>query len=371
MKFAILKLMKNRLLLLWVLILCKALPAQMNSGVKFDKLIHDFGKVTEEDEQVYANFTFRNVSSMPVYIRKVETSCGCTDKDYTKDTIMPGDTGYVTAIYGTRGRVGVFHKNIYVYFNESEYYQSLEIRGNVVQEANFARKPTKFSTLYANLAFDESVAFIKEITKYEKKQAKISAYNYSGYSIKIYGIKEKPDFVEVDLGDSMLDIDDSITFTFKVDGSKIPQLGTAYSRIIIITDDPKGEEKYLYLNTTLKEDFSKMSPKERKKAPKIVMDKPGPLNMGTHHAGEKFKEVIKITNNGKTDLILREIKPSCSCITFAIASKVIKPGETVSLTITVDSVNQTIADLTKYLTIHTNDPDHPEVKIKLTMTIIN
>ena len=371
MKFVILKMMKNRLLFLWVLLFCKALPAQMNSGIKFDKLIHDFGKVKEDDEQVYATFTFRNVSTIPVYIRKVETSCGCTDKDYTKDTLMPGDTGYVTAIYGTRGRVGLFHKNIYVYFNESEFYQSLEIRGNVVQEPNLARRPAQFSTLYANLAFDESVAVVREITKSEKKQARMRAYNYSGYAIRIYGIKEKPDFVEVDLGDSMLDIDDSITFTFKVDGSKIPQFGTSYSRIIIITDDPKGEEKYLYLNTTLKEDFSKMSAKERRNAPRLEIDNPGPLNMGTHHAGEKFKEVVRITNTGKTDLVLREIKPSCSCITFAIATKVIKPGETVLLTITVDSVNQTVADLTKYLTIHTNDPEHTEVKIKLTMTIIN
>lgn len=371
MKFVILNMMKNRLLFLWVLLICQALPAQMNSGVKFDKLIHDFGKVTEEDEQVYAMFTFRNVSGIPVYIRKVETSCGCTDKDFTKDTIMPGDTGYVTAIYGTRGRVGTFHKNVYVYFNESEYYQSLEIRGEVIQEANLAKRPTKFSTLYANLAFDETIAVIREITKYEKKEAKISAYNYTGYAIKIFGIKEKPDFVEVDLGDSLLDIDDSITFTFKVDGSKIPQLGNAYNRVIIITDDPKGEEKYLYLNTTLKEDFTKMSARERRNAPKMEMDRKGPLNFGTHHAGEKFKDVIKITNNGKTDLVIREIKPSCSCISFAIGTKVIKPGETVVLTITVDSVNQTIADLTKYLTIRTNDPDHSEVKIKLTMTIIN
>ena len=92
MKFDVLKDMKKFSLLTALIMYLTAGSAQFNSGVKFNKLVHDFGNVKEESEKVSTVFSFRNISDKAIYITKVETSCGCTTPEYTKDTIQPGDT---------------------------------------------------------------------------------------------------------------------------------------------------------------------------------------------------------------------------------------------------------------------------------------
>ena len=128
MKFEVITTMKKQLTLLLVLSIYSMAQAQMLNVVKIKKLLHDFGSIKEESERVSTVFSFQNISQSPIYITKVETSCGCTTPEYSKDTIMPGDTGYVRAIYETRGRGGDFHKNLFVYFNQKDLFQSLMIK---------------------------------------------------------------------------------------------------------------------------------------------------------------------------------------------------------------------------------------------------
>jgi len=363
--------MKKSLLLVCILTASFYLQAQMNPGVKFTKLIHDFGGVKEESESVSAVFSFKNTSNNPIRIVKVETSCGCTKPLYTMDSIMPGDTGFVKAIYETRGRSGDFHKNLFVHFTNEAYYQSLTIKGYVIPEANLAKKPKEYTTTYSNLAFTTTIASFPNIRNTEKKEFKIKVFNYMGYPIRIYEVKSKPDYVTLDLGDSLIDVTDTLTITVKVDGTKMSQFGDLTSPISFLTDDPGADTKFIYVHTNLKEDFSKLSNKSIKNSPKLRMDTMGPLNFGKHAAGERFSYTIKMSNTGKTDLNIRKVMPSCSCVTYSIGKQVLKPGETVNLVLTIDTVNQMTAELIKYVTIVTNDPVNSEIKLKLIFTVTN
>jgi hypothetical protein len=369
MKFVMNKLMKNLLLAFCIFTLGLSLHGQ--TGTKFNKLIHDFGNVKEEEDSVTTIFSFKNTSSKPIIIVKVETSCGCTKPRYSNDSIMPGDTGFVKAIYETRGRSGSFYKNLFVHFNNDAYYQSLAIKGNVIPEANLANKPAEFTTTYSNLAFTNTIASFPNLLNTQKQEYKIKVYNYMGYPIRIHEVKSMPDYVTLDLGDSLIDVEDTLTITVKVDGSKMHEFGDQTRPISLQTDDPGSQLKFLYVRTNLKEDFSKFSNKDLKNAPKIHMDTMGPINFGKHSAGEKVSYTIKVTNNGKKDLNIRKIVPSCSCVTFSIGKQVLKAGESVNLVFTLDTVNQMKAELIKYVTMVTNDPSRPEIKIKLTITVTN
>jgi hypothetical protein len=368
MKFAIMNRMRKLLLALCVPACFIDLSGQ---GPKFNKVVHDFGNVKEESGTVSAVFSFKNVTPHPIIIVKVETSCGCTTPQYSKDSIMPGDTGFVRAIYETRGRDGNFNKNLFVHFNIDSYYKTLNIKGNVIPEANLAKKPDEYTTTYANLAFNTTMAYFPTVFKTDKqKEYRIKVFNYMGYPIRFLNVKNKPDYVTLDLGDSIVGVEDTLTITVFVDGSKIPQMGDMTAPISFVTDDDASKVKFIYVRTFLKEDFSKLSKKELKNAPKITMDTMGPLHFGKRHSGEKFNYTIKFTNTGKTDLNVYKVVPSCSCITFSLGKQLLKPGETANLVITVDTLNQTQADLIKYLTILTNDPKHSEIKIKMTLTVI-
>ncbi len=371
MKFVMNKLMRKILTICVAAFTCISLHAQVNLGAKFNKLAHDFGNVREESETVSTVFTFKNISSKPIRIIKVETTCGCTKPIFSTDSVMPGDSGTIKAIYETRGKDGEFYKNIFVSFNNDAYYQSLSIRGFVIPQANLATKPAEFTTTYSNLAFTNTIAYFPNLLNTEKKDYKIKIYNYMGYAIRIKNIKHKPDYVSVDIGDSLIDVEDTLTVTITVDGTKMSQFGDNTSPISFMTDDYGNEVKFLYVRTILKEDFSKISNKDLKNAPHIKMDTMGPIHFGKHAAGEKFSYTIKVSNTGKKALNIRKIVPSCSCVTFSIAKQVLAPGESVNLVLTIDTVNQMVADLTKYVTITTNDPKNQEIKIKLTMTVTN
>lgn len=371
MKFDRVMNMKNLLVLCALTLSAQSAFPQMKGGLKFDKLVHDFGNIKEEMEKASTVFTFTNISNVPLVIVKVETSCGCTTPEYTKDTVYPGKSGFVKAIYETRGRHGGFHKNLYVHFNREEDYQSLMISGYVIPEANLANKPKSYTTTYSNLAFNSTIAEFPGIKNTETQTYKIKAFNFMGYPIRIYEVSEKPDYVTIDIGDSLIDVNDSIVITVTVDGTKVPLLGESRKRIGLLTDDPDGSTKFLYVYTNLKEDFSKLSKKELKNAPSILLEPAGTIQLGTHTAGKKFTHTIKIKNTGKSDLSVRDVVPNCSCITAKASNKKVKPGESVNLVFTIDTVNQTIAEHTKYVTLYSNDPVNPEIRIKLLIKITN
>lgn len=343
--------------------------SQVNKEVVFDKLIHDFGNVHEESNEVSCVFTFKNISDKPIKILKVETSCGCTTPQYSMDEIKPGDSGFVKAVYGTRGRPNSFNKNLYVHLSNAPTFQTLGIKGNVIPAANLARKPQEYTTNYSNLSFNQTIASFPKITKYQVLTTTIKMYNYNGYPIKFLGVKSMPEYVSIDLQDSILDIDDSLIVSVTCDGSKVAKIGDNYEQIALITDDIGSEIKNLYVHTNLKQDYTKLSAKELAKAPVLQVNKKLPIDYGKKTAGAKFKDEIEITNKGKTDLDILKIIPSCSCVSFNIAKQKLKPNETIKLFISVDTVNQSIALHNKYITIISNDPQKPEMSIKLIMDI--
>lgn len=371
MKFVTMKDMKTVLIAVLFSLVSVSINAQMSPGVKFEKTVHDFGNIKEELGEVRAHFKFTNVSNHSIYITNVETSCGCTKPLYSKDSIKPGDTGRVTAIYETRGKNGVFHKNLYIYFNSKDIYQSLEIQGYVIPEANLSKRPAAYSTTYSNLAFTSTIATFKDLLNTQTKTTLLKAYNYMGYPIRIYEVGPLPDFVKVDIGDSVIDVNDSLIITFTVDGSKVGTIGESYHRIPFLTDDPNSEMKFLHVFTHLNEDFSKLSSKELKKSPAMSFDFKGVIDFGSKTAGAKVSKTITITNNGKSDLVIRTVDPSCSCITYKLAKTKLAPGESITMTITIDTVNQTLAEHTKYIKLYTNDPKQSEVSLKLKINITN
>jgi len=343
--------------------------SQLFEGVSFKKLIHDFGNVREENESVSYVFSFKNTSNIPLKITKVETSCGCTTPTYTMEEIKPGDTGFVKATYGTRGRPNRFNKNLFVYFNETRF-QTLNIIGNVISQSDLSRKPDEYTVNYANLAFNQNLASFPSIYNYEKKEATIKIFNYNGYDIKILSTADIPDYITLDLKDSMLRKDDSLFITIKVDGSKITKMGSTYSTLNLLTDDISMEKKPLYVYTYFKQDFTKLSKDQLKVAPKMEFNKTLPIKYGKKTAGAILKDDIKISNTGKTDLIFTEIKPSCGCVTFTGEKKVLKPGESMELKIKIDTVNQPKAYNKKYISLHSNDPTKPEHNIVFEIDII-
>ena len=71
----------------------------------------DCGSVVYE-QPVTAKFELQNMSSNPLVIKNVRTSCGCTTVEYPKGQIAPGESFVVNATYDSR-QMGHFFKDIF------------------------------------------------------------------------------------------------------------------------------------------------------------------------------------------------------------------------------------------------------------------
>ncbi|MEY4274872.1 MAG: hypothetical protein RL638_1820, partial [Bacteroidota bacterium] len=84
-----------------------------------------------EGTQATYSFEFTNTGKAPVVISNVQPSCGCTTPEWTREPIMPGKTGKVTASYNSTGRPGNFNKSITVVNNGEVQQIQLFISGTV------------------------------------------------------------------------------------------------------------------------------------------------------------------------------------------------------------------------------------------------
>ena len=104
--------------------------ANAQGVIKFKSESHDFNKI-EEGVQATHTFEFTNTGTAPVVISNAQASCGCTTPDWTKEPVMPGKTGKVTASFNSQGRPGNFSKTVTVISNSETPQIVLTIKGDV------------------------------------------------------------------------------------------------------------------------------------------------------------------------------------------------------------------------------------------------
>jgi len=121
-----------------MMLLCglTATMAQKQADIKFDKLMHDFGKFSESDPVVTCVFSFTNTGDAPLVINQAMPSCGCTVPEFTKQPIQPGEKGEIKVTYNGQGKFpGHFKKSITVRTNAKVEMTRLYIEGEMLEAA--------------------------------------------------------------------------------------------------------------------------------------------------------------------------------------------------------------------------------------------
>lgn len=98
--------------------------------VEFKQKSYSFGRLKDGDV-VGHRFWFVNIGTEPVAILHVEKSCGCTDVNYPKNLVMPGDSAFVELVFDTNGWSGRQVKQAKVLTNDSEGEKELRIWADI------------------------------------------------------------------------------------------------------------------------------------------------------------------------------------------------------------------------------------------------
>jgi len=100
----------------------------------FDRTVHDFGEISVKDGPVSCTFTATNTGDAPLTIFAVVSSCGCTNVEWTRTTIQPGESGTVRATYKNDDGAYPFDKTLTVYSSAEKKPQILHIKGVVTNK---------------------------------------------------------------------------------------------------------------------------------------------------------------------------------------------------------------------------------------------
>lgn len=88
----------------------------------------DFGTIPQ-GKPVYHFFEVTNAGKDPMVISNVQTSCGCTTPEWSKEPILPGATAKIKVGYNAAAE-GHFEKYITIMYNQNLSKQ-VKITGNV------------------------------------------------------------------------------------------------------------------------------------------------------------------------------------------------------------------------------------------------
>jgi hypothetical protein len=137
------------------------------------------------------------------------------------------------------------------------------------------------------------------------------------------------------------------------DATKIQDWGYLIDRVVLKINDKAIASSPLTVSATIMEDFSKLSPEDLANSPTMEFTEKE-FDFGTLKQGDKTTHEFPFKNNGKRDLIIRDVQTSCGC-TAVDSKKVVKPGETSTIKVTFNSAGKT-GKQNKSITIITNVP---------------
>ena len=365
--------MKKLSLLLLAVLTCLACLAQPE--IKFENTTYDFGKIKEEGGKVTGKFIFTNVGNQPLELTNVRPGCGCTAANYTKGAIAPGEQGYIEATYNPYNRPGAFNKNIRVTTNEPRFTENdkatphmIFIKGEVIK-----RPPTEFEK--AGYTKSAGMLRIKEpdvAHNLLNTQVTIDTFYVRNFWTKpvTFTLEKKYDFISEiyrSFGAELLPGQEGF-FVLKYDAASRNTFGQVKDIVTFQTNDSSEPGKRVHYANNIREDFSKLTAKQLKNAPVCEISTDS-IGMGNFQKSTTRSEVIRVSNTGKSPLIIRSLESSVPMFSAKANITTIPVGGTAEINVTFKAPGRASTQ-NATLDIITNDPANPVRTVKLSAKIL-
>lgn len=353
--------MKKGFIVLMLLAMGTGLFAQPK--LNFVKSRHDYGSIKEDQGKKEAVFEFTNTGDSVLVITRVQPSCGCTASDYTKTPVPPGGKGFVNAVFDPRGYSGRFAKSITVYSNSKPNVVVLVIEGEVTPREKTIEELYSFEV--GPVRFESNHLAFTTIKKNEKKIRVMPVINTSKEPATIEFEGPLPPHLSLKMTPATLKPGEKGLIEGTYDANENPSAwGNVNDLVRIKINGVTQPNIYLYVSANLTEDFSYMTPDQLANAPTFKLTN-NTVDFGKVKQNSAADVEFTFTNEGKSDLIIRNVKAGCGCTALMPTENVIKPGGTGSIKAKFNS-GQYKGVVHKNIWVYTNDPKNSEVMLMIT-----
>ncbi len=330
--------------------------AQNLEELKFEEQNHDFGLIKETDGPAETQFNFTNISQGPITITNVRASCGCTTPGWTREPVLPGQTGYVKAVFNPQNRPGPFHKTLTVTTSGKQATIVLRIEGKVEPKPRtiaddfpsvIGALRTKYRTFNMGKVFDN-----------ESTTKEFLIYNQSDTPISFIPNIESPTYIKVVFSPETLEPKRTGKVIITYEAEERNDLGFMSDNIVFYTsEEGYAARKSFSVYADINEYFAPLSPEQSKIAPKLIIAEKV-HSFGSIQQGVTVSTNFLLKNEGLSPLAIRKTHSSCSCTLASLQKMTIASGEELELEVNFNSTGRQ-GNQQKSITIYSNDPVAP------------
>ena len=332
--------------------------------IVFDKLEHDFGTFKESDGIQTITFKFANKGIVPLVLSNVRASCGCTTPKWTREPVVPGSTGEIQVSYDPQNRPGSFNKTILVSSNAENGTTMLRITGRVEERDKTLSDlyPREIGVLRAKT---NHISFARMMQD-EVKTQDIELVNDTYSPVRVE-FRTLPGHLKAVAEPQVIPSKGRSKLTVTYDAQKAGTFGFISHRIYLSLNGSTDYKASVGVSATIEEDFSSLSDEELRQAP-VARFSETSYDFGELKQGDKKEYIFSLTNTGKRELIIRNIRSSCGCTAVVPSKRVIGPGESAPIKVTFDSRGKR-GRQSKSITVITNDPRKPVNMLRVSCNI--
>ena len=385
------KRMKTYALLAALALSLTAVQAQNTFGgrVELDRTVHDFGDIQTSQGPVSCTYTVRNISKAPVTILNVISSCGCTDVQWTKESIPAGGKGTISATFKNEDGPFPFDKTLTAYFSDVKQPVVLHLRGIAHEKEPPVGElyPLHFGALGMRSAEIKA----GNVLQGQQKSGEVKIANVGKAPVRI-GFKDVDKGLSLSVSPETIPAGGTATLTYTITTDRThwgkswyyatPTVdGKPYRAVEVVQTEKRPErgvealvadpnpeigagKERIGVWTIIKEDFSALTKEQRAAGPNPMFAS-STFSFGAVKAGTKVEAVFDASNIGKGELVIYKVDSDSRRITVTQVPK-IKAGGKGTLKATLDTKGMASGEALFILSLTTNSPLRPIVNLYIT-----
>lgn len=350
---------------IWICMLVSLLScgAYAQGKLEFDSYIHDFGDFLLSDGVKKCEFVFRNTGDKPVVIHNIISSCGCTEPEWTKAPVKPGESGKVKVTFLNDQGPYPFEKVLTVYNSATSRPVLLRIRGVVHDRKKSLEElyPVKMG----GVALKKEKFDLKHIVRGDAARETFTVANLGKSSTTVSfanaskGITVVPASAEI-AGRS------TASFTVTFDTSSENVWGRVERGADILSAGRKCGR--LEVSALLKPDFSDV-PASRKAFAAMPVFRKSSFTFDHVTKGETVSSVFEYTNNGRDELEIYAVDTNSENIKVEFDTRKVASGKGGKVFVEINTGDIKGDEKLYVVTLVTNSPSRPLINLLVSVTL--